>query len=433
MANKSNIARRTFLGTAAAAGAAAFTAKSYGRILGANDRINIGFLGCGGIAANRRGAHLSELLNIYEAENIGFMAMCDVWDQRAEGFRDAVKGAGAGDPKAIHDYHDVLAMRDVDYVSIHAPEHWHAQMTLDSLDAGKHVYCEKPMTHKTSEAKAVLAKAQSTDLKMQVGVQGTSDDSYISAYHAIREGLLGTVVQAQIDYVRNYYKSTYPDNLGPWRDKTITDNLEKPNDLDWDAWLGSAEKRPWDPHRYFEWRNFRDYSGGVATDLFIHRLTRILKACDLKEPVRAVGMGDIYLWEDGRELPDNFEMIVEYPAVEGITNGMTVHVLGTMANQRGAEHVIRGEKASLIFTKTGWQIISELEPGKVLRTHKKTGDEKIGLHHKNHFDAIRGNAELNCPPELGYYGVLAVDMANESWFQRKMLAWDAERGEVVES
>lgn len=425
--------RRTFIGTTAATGLTAVSAKSYGRILGANDRLNIGFIGCGGIAANRRGAHLFELLKLYETENFEFVAMCDIWDQRAKAFRDAVRNAGSGNPDVIHDYHDLIARSDIDYVSIHTPEHWHAQMTIDSLDAGKHVYCEKPMTHKVTEAKSVLKKVKETGLTMQVGVQGMSDDSYISAHHAIREGKLGTVVQAQIDYVRNYYRTSYPDNLGPWRDKTIADNLPQPPDLDWESWLGPAPQRPWDPHRYFEWRNYRDYSGGVATDLFIHRLTRILKSCGLTEPKRAVGMGGIYLWPDGRELPDNFEMIVEYPAIEGITNGMTVYVLGTMANQYGNAHVIRGEQASLVFTKTGWQIISEREQGKVLETHTKSGAENIGLHHKNHFDTIRGKAELNCPAELGYAGVLAVDMANESWFKGKVLEWDSQLGEVRES
>jgi predicted dehydrogenase len=251
-----------------------------------------------------------------------------------------------------------------------------------------------------------------------------SDDSYSSAHEAIRAGKLGPVSHAQIDYVRNY-----PDDEGPWR-TGVKPDAPKPPDLDWNAWLGPAPKIPWSAPRYFEWRNYKDYSGGVATDLFVHRLTRILKACGLTYPTHVVGMGGIYLWPDGRELPDTFEMTVEYPAVEGITPGMAVHVLGTMGNGHGIEHCIRGKHATLIFTGDGWQIVEE-GSGKVIETHKKTGAEDVRPHHKNHHAAIRNGTPLNCPPELGLYAVVAVGMANQSWFERRMLSWDAEKGAVV--
>jgi len=209
--------------------------------------------------------------------------------------------------------------------------------------------------------------------------------------------------------------------------------MPQPDDLDWDLWLRPARRRPWDPRRYFEWRNYRDYSGGVATDLFVHRITRILKACGLRYPVRAVGMGGIYLWPDGRELPDNFEMLLEYPPVEGITPGMTVHLLGTMANARGNQHCIRGHRATLVFTGAGWDIIDE-ESGAVIESHAKTGGEDVGLHHRNLQAAIREGAELNCPPELGMCAVAAVCMGNESWFRKQVMTWsDRWRDMVPES
>jgi hypothetical protein len=111
------------------------------------------------------------------------------------------------------------------------------------------------------------------------------------------------------------------DKQGPWRDPDLKSDMPKPADLDWDAWLGNAKKIDWNPHHYFEWRNYSTYSGGICTDLFIHRITRIMRACDLLYPRRVVGMGGIWQWPDGRDLPDNFEMICEYP------RGMTVYVL----------------------------------------------------------------------------------------------------------
>ena len=280
------------------------------------------------------------------------------------------------------------------------------------------------MTHTISEAQAVVSKVKQTGLKMQVGVQGMSDDSYSSANRAIRAGKLGPVVEAQMDYVRNY-----PADLGPWK-RGVRPDLPRPSDLDWDAWLGSATKRPWNSSRYYEWRNYKDYSGGISSDLFIHRLTRILKACDLTYPRHMVGMGGIYLWDDGRELPDNFELLGEYPAVEGVTPGMTLHMLGTMANEHGLDHCIRGHKATLIFTEEGWKIVDE-ESKEVVETHVKTGSESIGLHHRNLQSAIRYGRSLACPVELGLYGVTAIVMANESWFQKRMISWDFEASKLV--
>ena len=274
----------------------------------------------------------------------------------------------------------------------------------------------------------MLAQAQETGLKLQVGVQGMADDSYAAAWEAIQAGKLGKLVHAQIDYVRNY------EGDGPWR-RGGNPDAAKPDDLDWIAWQKPAPEVDWDPRRYYEWRCYSDYSGGVATDLFIHRLTRLIKACGLEYPDRVAGMGGIYTWDDGRDLPDSFEMLAEYPAREGITNGMTVHVLGTMANDDGNSHCIRGTDATLTFNSKGWEIKSDVKADKdaIIATHKKTGGEDVDPHHRNHHQAIREGADLNCPPELGLYGVTAVRMANLSWFQKKMMAWDKEKEIVTPS
>jgi hypothetical protein len=224
------------------------------------------------------------------------------------------------------------------------------------------------------------------------------------------------VVQAQIEYVRRY-------NQGPWRDPNLNENQPKPADLDWDAWLGNAPKIDWNPHHYFEWRNYSVYSGGIATDLFIHRITRIMKACKLLYPRRVVGMGGIWQWPDGRDLPDNFEMICEYP------RGMTVYVLGTMSNRVGIDHLIRGYRGTLYFTPTGW--VAKDKDGKVLETHQKTGGEDISLHHTNLHNHLRNGEPLNCPVELGMAGVVAVNMANESWRSSRMMGWDAKNEKMV--
>jgi predicted dehydrogenase len=408
MVTNSQISRRGFLGATAAAAAIGWTAKSYAKIVGANERIRIGFIGAGDMGTN----HLNAIRDLLEQDNLQPVAVADCWKERAD------KGAQVvGASLALTDYRKVLDIGDIDYVTVAVPEPWHAKITLDAMDAGKAVYCEKPMTHTIEEGQAVVKKQRETQLPLQVGVQGMSDDSYESAAQAIREGVLGRVVQAQIEYVRRY------DSQGPWRNPTINDSTSQPADLDWNDWLGSAAEIPWNPHHYFEWRNYAAYSGGIATDLFIHRLTRIMKACDLSYPRRVVGMGGIWQWPDGRDLPDNFEMICEYP------RGMTVYVLGTLSNRVGIDHLIRGYRGTLYFTPEGW--VAKDKDDKVLAEHRKTGAEDIHLHHTNLHNHLRNGEPLRCPVELGMAGVAAVVMANESWRSGQMMAWDEANEKMV--
>jgi predicted dehydrogenase len=378
-----------------------WTAKSYARILGANDRIRVGFIGVGG----QGNGHLDAFNDLKEKQNLEAVAVADCWKTRA------VAGATkSGAAHAFVDYRHVLDRPEIDYVTIASPEHWHAQMALDALDAGKAVYCEKPLTHTIPEGLAVMKKQQTTKLPLQVGVQGMSDDSYISAQKAIKDGVIGLVVQAQIEYVRRYGAQ------GPFCVPDLKDDMPKPDDLDWNAWLGNAPQVEWNPHYYFEWRNFSMYSGGIATDLFVHRITRILKALDLAYPRRVVGMGGIWQWPKLRDLPDNFEMICEYP------QGLTVYVLGTQSNRVGIDHLIRGYRGTLYFTDQGW--VAKDKDGEVLAEHEKTGAEDIHLHHANLQNHLRSGEPLNCPVELGVAGVVAVVMANESWRTGQMMGWD---------
>lgn len=155
------------------------------------------------------------------------------------------------------------------------------------------------------------------------------------------------------------------------------------------------------------------YSGGLATDLFVYRLTRISVALDLKFPRRVVGMGGIWHWPGNRDLPDSFEMICEYP------EGLTVYVLGTQSNRVGIDHLIRGYRGTLYFNDEGW--VAKDKVDKVLAEHKKTGGEDVHLHHTNLHNHLRNGEPLNCPVELG---VAAVVMANESWRTGQMMGWD---------
>jgi len=406
--DSSTFTRRGFLGGTAVS----WTAASWAQTTGANDKIRIGIIGCGGMAAG----HIRTLVNMRETDNIDVVAVSDLYDKRMQQFA----AIAANNPKTYKDYRALLADKDVDYVLIATPEHWHAQMTIDAAAAGKHVYCEKPMTLNTDQAKRVVAAVRKAGIKMQVGVQGMSDESYQTANQYIKDGYIGKVLLAQIDYSRN---SLQPDYMYTKEDPELT-----AADIDWGAWLGSAPKRNFDPARYFHWRRFWEYSSGIASDLFIHRVTRIIKSCGLTFPERGVGTGGKFCWPDAiGDVPDTLNFLLDYP------EGMTVQLVSSMGNATPIHHMIRGHKGTILFTPTGFTINPEkIFAGEVKEvTYQKQGSESTLLHHRNLQAAIRSNAKLNCDVDLGYYGVVAAQVGTQSYRQRKYMAWDRTKERIV--
>jgi predicted dehydrogenase len=397
--------RREFVASAALA------AGAYAQVRGAGERIRIGVIGCG----SQGTAHMRALVKMRETDNIDILNVCDAYSKRADAAAQLTGG------KIVKDYRQLLDDKNIDYVLIASPEHWHYQMTMDAISAGKHIYCEKPMTYSIEQSRKVTERiAHTPNIRMQVGVQGMSDDSYETANRYIKDGALGTVVLAQIDYSRNY--------LGDFWENPIDADARPGENLDWSAFLGPARKRPFDPDRFFSWRRYWDYSGGIAADLFVHRVTRMIKSLGLKFPDKVVATGGTFEFHDSKaEIPDTFNMLLDYP------EGVTVQLISTMANDTPVPHLIRGHKATLRFTPTGFDIEPQRffaqEAKKV--THHKTGAEALDLHHRNLINAIRRNEPLKCDAMLGYYGVVAMSMGNMSYRKRKYMRWDAARQRAV--
>ncbi len=404
-----DLSRRALLG----ATAAAWTARAYSQVSGANERLRIGIIGCGGMA----NGHMRALLKMKEPDNCEVAAVCDVYEKRLDAAGELTRG------RKVKDYRALLEDKDIDYVLIATPEHWHAQMTLDAASAGKHIYCEKPMTFTVDEAKRVVAKIKQTGVKMQVGVQGMSDDSYETAYQHVKEGTLGRVVLAQIDYSRNYRGTDF------WAQR-FDDDVQPGVNLDWNAFLGPAKKRPFDPDRFFAWRRYWDYSSGIASDLFVHRATRLIKALGLTFPKCGVGAGGkFYFTESPAEIPDTLNILLDYP------DGLTMQLISSMASDARVDHMIRGNKATLYFTREGFHIEAQRGFENEVKEvkHRKGGAESVELHHRNLMAAIRRNEPLRCDVMLGYYGVVACSMGNESYRRRQYLAWDGQRERFVKA
>jgi predicted dehydrogenase len=234
--------------------------------------------------------------------------------------------------------------------------------------------------------------------------------------------VLGQVVLAQIDYSRNH--------KGDFWAYPIDEDAKPGVNIDWKTWLGDTPKRPYDPDRFFRWRRYWDYSGGISGDLFVHRVTRLIKAIGLTFPDRGVGAGGKWQFRDSKaEIPDTFNMLLDYP------EGLTIQLVSSMANDTPIDHLIRGHKATLEFNRTGFQITpqnmfrDEVKPV----VHKKSGAEDIMLHHRNLQNAIRKGEALNCDVMLGYYGVVASELGVQSFRQQKYMKWDRAKERIVKA
>ena len=398
-----DLSRRTFLG-------AASTALGYSRIIGANDRLRVGVIGCGGKATG----HMRIITQMKQTDNCEVVAVSDLYTKRME------NAAGFTGAKQYRDYKQLLAVKDIDWVLIGTPEHWHCQNVLDTVDADKHIYCEKPMTRTVEQSKKVVAKVKASKVKMQVGVQGLSDDSYEAAHKLIKDGYIGRPVLAQIDYSRNHagdfwvYKQDEGAKPGP--------------DLDWDKFQGYNKKRPWDPDRFFSWRRYWDYSGGIAADLLVHRVTRLIRALGLTFPEYVCATGGKYQFRDSKaDIPDTMNVLLDYP------EGLTVQLISSQANETPVPHLIRGHKATLEFTRKGFTITPQKQYANEVKPyeHIKTGGEDVMLHTRNLQNAIRNNEPLRCDIMTGYYGVVASEMGVMSLRKRKYVKWDKTKERIV--
>jgi predicted dehydrogenase len=394
--------RREFL--AASAGVA--LAASAGRVLGANETIGVALIGAGGQGS----AHLGRLV---KNEQVRVLAVCDVYQPRLD------RAAAVAQAKAYRDYRAVLDRQDIDAVWIATPDHWHAKMAIEAMEAGKDVYCEKPMARYWHEARDFYHIAQRLERVVQIGSQDTSRPVWWKARELVSEGVLGKLVWSQTSIARNVRD-------GDWK-YGVSLNAG-PHNLDWKAFLGPAPDRPYDPERFFRWRKYWDYSGGIATDLFVHVLHSLCIPLGNEWPVRVVSAGGVFLHKD-RETPDTFHSLIDYES------GHTVLVAGTQANEQGLPVVIRGHEATMYLS--GSEV--EIRPERIYAAGRKqevypAGDfgDAINAHHANFLSCVkRRDPNTNCNALLGYKVDVAIDLAVESWRRNEVMRFDPKKQEVV--
>ncbi len=426
-ANPSSPSRRSFLkaGTAAvaSAGMAGMQTKVQGNVLGANERIGVAMIGVGG-----RGTYHLDLLDKLKSEkglNIELVAVCDAYRGRLD------KAASRFHTKGYMRHKDLLDDKDVDVVGIATPDHVHGFQVIDAVHAGKDVFCEKPVTHwrQYDLTKRMVHEVQKSGRTFMAGTQGMSDGAWKLARDLVADGLIGQPIHAECGYFR----------VGDWgeRGMPIDDPDVKPgDDLDWEAFLADAPKRPFDVSRYFRWRMYEDYSGGPVTDLFPHSLTPIVSILGVTFPEKVVGTGGKFRYEE-REVPDTFNMLIDYP------EKITVAVLGTQGNDyqttgfRGAGHripVIRGWEGALTIRKDDGKDVLSFFPAhgskKKFRNFDIPYDEDAGRFWAEFFECCRNKTPTASPVEMAWHVQTALQMAMLGLRNRTMATFNAETEEI---
>ena len=298
--------RRNFIHAGAALTAAAQAAQA-----SPNDKIAVGVIGTG---ARAQELMQSILQRPQDAEIVGVV---DAYKGRVERALDRTGGRA----KAYPDYHELLAQKSIDAVVVATPDHWHRRIILDAIAAGKDVYSEKPMTYRCSEGVEIIQAARTAGRIVQVGSQGVSSDSDRKAKDLILSGKLGKVTMIRASYNRNTAS-------GAWIYPIPPD--ASPQTVDWEMFLGPAPKRPFSLERFFRWRCYEDYSGGIATDLFVHLCTTIHYLMDAKMPSAVMAMGELYRWKESRDVPDTINALLQYP--EGFAVSLGSSATSTFLN-----------------------------------------------------------------------------------------------------
>ena len=422
--------RRSFMKTTAAVtGAMSVAGMTPSTVLGANDRVNFGVIGTGGMG---RG-HLRNLMDNAGDWNIRVPVVCDVYQRRLNQAKAMCNGEG------VTDYRKVLDRKDIDAVLIATPDHWHAKMAIEAMESGKHVYLEKPMTLTIQQALDVRNKARETGKKLQVGPQGTSVSQYWNANEAIKAGRLGKITWAHGSYNRNVRDGAF--NRWFKIDETAGPGMPGEDEIDWKMWLGHewglAPRIPWNPEHFFRFRKYFQYNGGVATDLLYHILAPLLVAITGENgeyPHRVSGSGGLYLLKDGRDIPDVFMMTVDYKSE------FSVILSSILTNNTQLPRRVYGQYGTIEFE--GHAKLTANGDYKQEFRNKNNGYDEITLHsdrpserhanmEKNLIDAIREDKKLYCNAELGAATMVAIKMGVEAYRQGKTLMWDAENEKVI--
>ena len=415
--------RRQFAATAALSGLG--TALSQTRVLGANQRIRLGFIGLG----NRGDQVLDAFLTHSDCEVV---AICDLYPPYLE---FAAKKIG-NNPRPFHDYRQLLEQKDIDAAVICTPDHWHALQMIHACQAGKDVYVEKPLSLCVAEGRKMVEAARRYDRIAQVGLQRRSAPFVQEACELVRSGGIGRVTVARCFHIQN----EWPKGIGN------PPGEEPPADFDWEAWLGPAPKVKYNKNRtFYRFRWFYDYSGGQLTNFGVHYLDVIQWALGQDAPLAVTAMGGKFVMEDNREVPDTLEVLWTYPG-NTLVSFSQFNATAAPAGLNSGEIEFRGTKGTLYLKGNGYEVVPDVvtpnefvardptnrakergyRTGAAPMIERKTGAGKIAdsAHARNFLDCVRSRQRPNCDIETGHRSTTPPLIGNIAHKTKGYLEWD---------
>jgi len=372
---------------------------------GANDTIRLGFIGVGGMG--------SGLLNIFKGmPDVSVAALCDVYEPHLL----KAKAAAGGMPDTYGDFRRILDRKDIDAVVVATPDHWHAIPTILACQAGKDVYCEKPLAYRIGEGRAMVNAANKHKRVTQMGNLIHAGDNYRRVVEIVQSGALGKIAKTRVWMAADRQGLGSPPDGPP------------PAGLDYDFWLGPAPKRPFNPNRFtFNWRYYWDYAGGILCDFVCHIVDLVHWAMDVEAPETIVATGGRYALQDNAETPDTLEVLYHYAKgfdmvwseVDFSTHGL---------ENRGQGIMFQGTNATLVAEYGSFRIYEE--KGRKIEIPPKSIPSSVG-HHREWLNAIKTRGATSCHFEYGHRLSTVGHLGNISLWTGEKLRWDAVQEKVI--
>jgi len=442
--SKDIFSRRKFLGLSAVAAGSLVTKTiwldpdplwSMPQTVAPSDRVRFGIIGIG-----MQGSGL--LASSIELPGVECVAACDLYDGRHTLSKEITNNPGLPTTRR---YQELLTSKDIDCLIAAVPDHWHKQIVVDAVNAGKDIYCEKPMSHSAAEGVEMADAARKTGRIVQIGSQRVSSVICAKAKELVAKGALGDVMLVEGSLGRN-------DPTGAWEYPPPFDL--SPQTLDWDTWQGTVPKRAFDPLLFARWRCWKEYGTGVAGDLLVHLVSGMMYVLGINEPPkRTMAMGGILRWKDGRNMPDVHATLFQYGDIPAY---MRLN-LGTESPEiyrfQGSKGILELTEFALTFSPQAgvdtapsyyasgfpramreeyfkkWHAEHDPVPGKEpalegITYHSDSWDDEKP-HLWNFFQAVRTRKPVVEDAVFGHNAALACHMANESYFRKSAVYWDA--------
>lgn len=420
---------------------AGMTAKSYGKILGANDRVRVA---CVGFSDRFRASHIPPFKKFQQEMNFEMVALSDIWNRRREEGKAFIDKELGSNVKVFKNNDELYASKMVDAVMISTADFQHALHTIEAVKAGCDTYTEKPLAETMEDNRAVLKAVKSSKQIVQIGSQRRSGENYFAAEDYIKSGKFGPIVMVELMWNVN--------QPGRWRRPALVKDL-KESDVDWKRFLMNRPYEAFDPRKYLEYRLFWPYSSGIPGQWMSHQIDTVHWFSGLPHPRSVVANGGIYQWKDGRSNADTLTVVFDYGPLNDPTSGFQVQFTSRFSNSAGDTKELYYSNGGMINLDTNEisdngglrereaaamglkpNLLPKIKLGEVTKveTNANTGyDALTTAHVKNWMDCVRSRKTPNAPIEAGYQHSIATIMSNAAYRTGLRVTFDEKTQEVM--